>query len=265
MTDHARPPAERNIKFIWLGVGILVLLVMAGAIYLAVNGNAQKDDKETAQAGQVQQAQDKKDLAEEVQAVCKAGGAPAKKLNEEGLCTKTKEIIQEPIAGPTGNAGEDGKDGRDGKDGKDGQPGASPPCLLQANRCVGAIGADGPQGKQGLPGKDGQDGADGKDGATGPEGPEGPGGPQGEQGERGVAGPSAYQVAVQNGFVGTEEAWLSSLKGDKGDDGAPGTDTARLRCDAAGGEFQTLTVMTPPAGAGPGPTATINVCVIPQP
>ncbi len=40
-----------------------------------------------------------------------------------------------------------------------------------------------------------------------------------------LRGYSAYEVAVQNGFEGTEEAWLSSLKGgkgDKGDRGNPG-------------------------------------------
>lgn len=35
----------------------------------------------------------------------------------------------------------------------------------------------------------------------------------------GARGYSAYEVAVQNGFVGTEEEWLASLKGDKGDPG----------------------------------------------
>ena len=33
-------------------------------------------------------------------------------------------------------------------------------------------------------------------------------------------GYSAYEIAVQNGFVGTEEEWLASLKGDRGDDAA---------------------------------------------
>lgn len=35
-----------------------------------------------------------------------------------------------------------------------------------------------------------------------------------------VVGYSAYEVAVQNGFVGTEEEWLESLKGDDGEQGA---------------------------------------------
>lgn len=38
-------------------------------------------------------------------------------------------------------------------------------------------------------------------------------------GAQGIQGLSAYQVAVQEGFVGTEEEWLQSLKGDKGDKG----------------------------------------------
>lgn len=39
----------------------------------------------------------------------------------------------------------------------------------------------------------------------------------------GVPGDSAYDVAVDNGFIGTEEEWLESLVGPPGDDGAPGS------------------------------------------
>ena len=35
-------------------------------------------------------------------------------------------------------------------------------------------------------------------------------------------GKSAYEIAVDNGFIGTETEWLESLKGDKGDPGNPG-------------------------------------------
>lgn len=41
-------------------------------------------------------------------------------------------------------------------------------------------------------------------------------------GAEGIQGLSAYQVAVQEGFVGTEEEWIQSLKGDKGDKGEQG-------------------------------------------
>jgi len=42
------------------------------------------------------------------------------------------------------------------------------------------------------------------------------------QGEIGPEGKSAYQVAVQNGFTGTEEEWLQSLKGEQGPAGPQG-------------------------------------------
>lgn len=40
--------------------------------------------------------------------------------------------------------------------------------------------------------------------------------------QAGPAGLSAYQVAVKNGFVGTEQEWLDSLVGEKGETGATG-------------------------------------------
>lgn len=41
-------------------------------------------------------------------------------------------------------------------------------------------------------------------------------------GMQGIQGLSAYQVAVQEGFVGSEEEWVASLKGEKGDKGDQG-------------------------------------------
>lgn len=38
----------------------------------------------------------------------------------------------------------------------------------------------------------------------------------------GSAGKSAYEIAVDNGFEGDEEAWLESLKGERGLQGAAG-------------------------------------------
>ncbi|AHZ16187.1 collagen-like protein [Bacillus velezensis] len=37
-----------------------------------------------------------------------------------------------------------------------------------------------------------------------------------------VTGKSAYDIAVDNGFSGTVEEWLASLKGEKGNTGATG-------------------------------------------
>jgi hypothetical protein len=53
-------------------------------------------------------------------------------------------------------------------------------------------------------------------GGGGGEGSVGPQGPQGPQGEPGADGLSAYQVAVNAGFVGTEQEWLDSLQGEAG-------------------------------------------------
>lgn len=44
----------------------------------------------------------------------------------------------------------------------------------------------------------------------------GPAGPQGDPGK------SAYQIALDNGFEGTEQAWIASLKGPAGAQGVAG-------------------------------------------
>lgn len=80
-------------------------------------------------------------------------------------------------------------------------------------------------------GNDGQDGTDGKsayevavaNGFIGTE-REWVDSLKGADGRQGVDGKSAYQVAVDNGYVGTEEEWLLSLKGDNGRDGKDGND-----------------------------------------
>ena len=73
-------------------------------------------------------------------------------------------------------------------------------------RAVGIDGKDGKDGEDGVDGKDGEDGVDGKDGTNGTD------------------GKSAYQIAVENGFEGTEEEWLASLEGVDGQDGIDGKD-----------------------------------------
>jgi hypothetical protein len=60
-------------------------------------------------------------------------------------------------------------------------------------------------------------------GVTGPEGPQGIQGIQGPAGADGADGDSAYQIAVAQGFVGTQQAWLDSLVGPEGPQGAQGT------------------------------------------
>jgi len=56
----------------------------------------------------------------------------------------------------------------------------------------------------------------------------------------GADGLSAYQIAVNNSFIGTEEEWLLTLKGDKGDRGIQGLSGA----DGADGTTLIGTVTT---------------------
>jgi len=67
-------------------------------------------------------------------------------------------------------------------------------------------------GPQGNPGPQGLKGDTGIQGPAGPTGPTGPQGPIGATGPTGPQGLSAYEVAVANGFVGTETQWLASLE-----------------------------------------------------
>lgn len=61
-----------------------------------------------------------------------------------------------------------------------------------------------------LKGQPGENGVDGKDGIDGKDGTDG------------TDGKSAYEIAVEEGFTGTEEEWLASLKGEQGIPGQDG-------------------------------------------
>ena len=77
----------------------------------------------------------------------------------------------------------------------------------------------GVDGKDGVNGKDGCDGRNGADGLPGKDGKDGADGLPGRDGINGTDGKSAYIIAVEHGFTGTENEWLQSLKGADGKDG----------------------------------------------
>ena len=77
----------------------------------------------------------------------------------------------------------------------------------------------GVDGKDGVNGKDGCDGRNGVDGLPGKDGKNGADGLPGRDGIDGIDGKSAYIIAVEHGFSGTENEWLQSLKGADGKDG----------------------------------------------
>ena len=74
-------------------------------------------------------------------------------------------------------------------------------------------GAAGERGEQGLKGAAGLPGNDGRDGLPGADG---------VNGRDGENGKSAYEIAVEQGFIGDKAAWLLSLKGERGEQGLKG-------------------------------------------
>lgn len=78
------------------------------------------------------------------------------------------------------------------------------------NAIKGQKGQIGPKGSQGSKGDRGLEGAKGEVGNPGLDGT--PGG-------EGTSGKDAYEIAVEEGFPGTKNEWLESLKGEKGEIG----------------------------------------------
>lgn len=64
----------------------------------------------------------------------------------------------------------------------------------------------------------------GPQGVKGDTGAVGPAGNNGADGKDGADGLSAYEIAVQRGFNGNEDAWLQSLQGPQGEKGPAGAD-----------------------------------------
>lgn len=108
--------------------------------------------------------------------------------NDKGLANPT----------PVNIKGADGTNGTNGVDGAKGDKGD--PFTYDDFTAAQLATLKGEQGIQGVQGVKGDTGANGQDGK------------------------SAYQIAVDNGFEGTETQWLASLKGDKGDNGESGAD-----------------------------------------
>ena len=77
-------------------------------------------------------------------------------------------------------------------------------------------------GVKGIQGPAGPIGPEGPVGPPGPTGPAGQPGPEGPKGADGKDGKSAYEIAKENGYGGTKEEWLLSLKGERGPAGPEG-------------------------------------------
>lgn len=84
------------------------------------------------------------------------------------------------------------------------------------------------------------------------EGPQGAQGPAGAGGAPGADGRSAYQVAVDSGFVGTEQEWLESLVGGGGGGPGPAGKSAyevAVESGFVGNQAAWLASLVGPAGA----------------
>ncbi len=112
-------------------------------------------------------------------------------------------------------------------------------CGIQGER-----GPAGPQGEQGVQGEAGVDGANGADGKSAYELAVDNGylgtveewlaslvGEVGATGQAGANGQSAYELAVKNGYKGSETEWLASLVGAAGANGSNGKSAYELACD----------------------------------
>ena len=127
-----------------------------------------------------------------------------------GFTGATGPVGATGIPGPRGATGPGGPPGATGATGHTGAAGGQGP-----GGPSGPVGATGPEGPRGATGPEGPRGATGGTGGTGSVGATGRIGATGPQGPRGATGPhgfSAYQVAVLQGYSGTEEQWLESLK-----------------------------------------------------
>ena len=94
-------------------------------------------------------------------------------------------------------------------------------------------------------------GADGKDGQNGKDGVDGQNGVDGKDGVDGQNGKSAFEIAQEHGFVGTEAEWLESLKGE----GLSEEDKAKIDSipsDLSTGSFPESSIVDSPTAASNG-------------
>ncbi len=158
-------------------------------------------------------------------------GQNGKSAYEIAIANGFKGTEEEWLNSLKGRDGSNGASGRNGADGKNGVDGLSAYELAKKNgfqgteqewlgSLKGEQGHDGIQGPKGDAGERGPQGFPGKDGSDGKDGAQGPAGANGKDGQ------STYQLWLSKGNTGSEEDFLNSLKGAKGDQGAPGKDGA---------------------------------------
>lgn len=157
----------------------------------------------------------------------KQNAEEGKGLSTNDFTDELKEKLESLDKGTKGEQGQKGEKGDAGLSAYDlavqrGYSGTLSEWLKSLKGDAGERGKTGKAGRDGKDGLDGQRGADGlsayeiakKNGFRGTE-QEWLTSLKGKDGvsRMGMAGASAYQIAVRNGFKGTEKQWLQSLKG----------------------------------------------------
>lgn len=104
------------------------------------------------------------------------------------------------------------------KDGTDGQNGKSAYEIAVEHGFVGDEQAW-LDSLKGAPGEAGTDGKNGTNGAHGAQGKDGADGADGAPGAPGKDGKSAYEIAVEYGYEGSEQEWIAQFSGAVGKDG----------------------------------------------
>lgn len=151
----------------------------------------------------------------------------AEKANASDLHTHSNKAVLDGITAEKVATWDNGTAGADGEDGATFTPSVSSDGTLSWSNDKGlanpaSVNIKGEAGAAGAKGDKGDKGDTGEQGEQGQQGIQGVKGDTGATGANGQDGKSAYQIALDNGFVGTQAEWLASLKGDKGDTGASG-------------------------------------------
>jgi Collagen triple helix repeat (20 copies) len=122
------------------------------------------------------------------------------------------------VQGLKGDRGDAGVQGIAGVNGVDGRQGVQGTAGIQ-----GVQGLKGDRGDAGVQGIAGLNGVDGRQGAQGTAGIQGIQGLKGDNGLKGNDGKSAYQLALDSGYVGELAGWLGSFNGTDGVNGNDGS------------------------------------------
>jgi hypothetical protein len=263
--EEAQKPAWRHSGIVtWFGVAFacgLALLALNGS----QQANQRLDREDIAREARIAAAQEfdnrQTEAIDELQAAVDKVNA---EREQKGLAPIPQPTVAAPVPVDTAKVAQlaaalvppppAGKPGAPGKD-------APPPVSVTAltvnascrlvgtfsnGRLVDAGNVCGPTGQQGPEGKQGPQGVEGAKGERGvsvagtrleggdlivelDDGTEtNVGNVIGPVGSDGPAGKSAYQIAVDTGFQGTQAEWIASLKGEKGEKGDPAKEVREL-------------------------------------